>query len=95
MKVVGRFGGSFRWGWIRQRHPRGLQLGKGENLRCLTKKYEKYGKSGKMECKGKILKDIHEEKEVPNIPLDVFLFVIFFCDSRSQELKMLLRMAYG
>ena len=37
-----------------------------------------------MECKGKILKDIHEEKEVPNIPLDVFvLFLLWFSKSRT------------
>jgi len=48
---------------------------------------------GKMECKGKILKNLQEKKEIPNTPLDVFLYVI--CDSRSQGLKMLLRMAYG
>ena len=50
---------------------------------------------GRWECEGKILKDAYQRKEVPNIFCGRFLFVIFFCDFRSQGLKILVRIAYG
>ena len=78
---------------VTARHPRGL-LGKGGHLRWfLTKKYEKYGKRGRWNVKERFWR-IFMKKKRYLISHWMFLFC-FFCGSRSQELKMLLRMAYG